>query len=727
MTKRLTSADYHRRDLSDLLRTPKAYLKQRVQFQAYYARRGDMYQVYYTPFHEADFVNFYIWDEGARLWQPEVYRSVYPLLYISRDEDQLLRRLNSLDKFMTIRIYGLVRSAYGGKPWIEVENFVISPGAKNYTDRALKHIGIGMLMANKGEHDLAQRRLKQALAENLPPAAETEVKRILGIVLFDLGQYEQAKRYMKEALGEEADPALRLRLGKTYLELAIRHGLPLEQLEDARDQLEDVVREDPGEIKALASLGLTYGYLAKIEQTAKLRRALFKLAARNCQDALRQKPTDDRSMRNLGLIYKIQGRVENKPRRIQDAIRQYEDAILIRPDSRLYHQELGLLYLEEKDYARAETEFRGILDLNPEDHEFYILRARARVARGNFDGAEKDCQIAIQIKENYRDAHKYYAEVLVRKGKSAEALREMDKVVDLNRDDPEGHLDRARFLRRQNEFEDAIKRLKKDILADASMASHHPEARYELARNYAEQKKPDFKRAITQMQQMIAARPDHLDARYHQAGNFLESGQFKKARVQLGIVKGKTPQNLPARLRLAIVYHESGSLSKAESEFQAVITGDKKNAEARYLLARVLIDDKPKESFNLAMEAYRLDGEDKKLDHPEYAGILAFAAHKTGKKLQVPLDRFFDQATRAQRHRHFAHYYKLVWLMDQKSPKLVLARKALAAARKALDERQQARPGRTRASAPIKTLRRDLESIEKRLRKHYKKLGRPYP
>lgn len=749
MTKQLTPADYHHRDLSDLLRTPKAYLTQRVQFQVYYARRGDMYQVYYTPFHEADYVNFYVWDEGARLWQPEVYRAVYPLLYISRDQDQLLRRLNSLDKFMTIRIYGLVKSAYGNKPWIKVEDFEISPGAKNYSDRALKHISIGMSMARKGEHDLAQRRLMQALNEDLPPAAETEVKRTAGIVLFELGRYEEAKRFMKEALGEEADPALRLKLGEAYLELAIRHGLPREQLVDARDQLEDVVREDPGEIKALASLGLAYGYLAKIEQATKARRELFKLAARNCQDALRQKPTDDRSMRNLGLIYKIQGRVENNPRRIQDAIRQYENAILIRPDSRLYHRELGLLYLEENDYARAETEFRGILDLNPEDHEFYILRARARVARGNIDGAEKDCQNAIQIKEDYREAHKFYAEVLARKKKFAAALEEMDKVVDLDRDDPEGHLDRARFLRRQNKFEDAIKRLKKDILADASMASHHPEARYELARIYFEQEQPDFTSAISQMQQMIAARPGHLDARYHQAGNFLETGQFKKARVQLEIVKDKTPQNLPARLRLGIVYHESGYPSKAESEFQAVIAGDEKNAEARYLLARVLIDDKPKESFDLALQALRLDGENQKLDHLEYTGLLAFAAHKARKPFRAGIDEFLDQvapalkavagggsyridvfldqAARAQTDRHFVHYYKFVWVMDQKSPKLLRAYQALAAARKALEVRQEARPGRTRASAPIKALRRNLESAEKRLRKHYKKLGQAYP
>jgi hypothetical protein len=157
----------------DLTNDVKFYLDRKVQFDAFYCRRGDFFRPFLTPFHQDNYVNFVTWPYGAKLWETEQRTGVMPFLYISRSSKKLVEDLDKLPTYQPIHVWGTVRAIAEGYPWIEVTHFKQIP-EKAYTVDVLRDFELGCRSLDAKDPVTAIKAFDSAVAKNPPPAGLRE-------------------------------------------------------------------------------------------------------------------------------------------------------------------------------------------------------------------------------------------------------------------------------------------------------------------------------------------------------------------------------------------------------------------------------------------------------------------------------------------------------------------------------------------------------------------------
>jgi tetratricopeptide (TPR) repeat protein len=103
------------------------------------------------------------------------------------------------------------------------------------------------------------------------------------------------------------------------------------------------------------------------------------------------------------------GRLANQEGNLQEALREIQKSLETTPDFAAAHAELGLLYLKQKEYEKAEHSLNRALALEPEDYQanlyLTMLYARTRDPRAEaqkraFEELKK--KRSEKVKEFYR-------------------------------------------------------------------------------------------------------------------------------------------------------------------------------------------------------------------------------------------------------------------------------------------------------------------------------------
>jgi Flp pilus assembly protein TadD/DNA-binding CsgD family transcriptional regulator len=124
----------------------------------------------------------------------------------------------------------------------------------------------------------------------------------------------------------------------------------------------------------------------------------YEAAQSALKDAVSERETSAPARYYLGSI----ARQEN---RIDDAVRELEQALRIKPDYPDALAELGQCRLLERDYAKAENLFRRALELDPESAEAHIHLGAALHQRGERAGAEAAFRRAAALAPDSFSAH----------------------------------------------------------------------------------------------------------------------------------------------------------------------------------------------------------------------------------------------------------------------------------------------------------------------------------
>jgi protein O-mannosyl-transferase len=117
------------------------------------------------------------------------------------------------------------------------------------------------------------------------------------------------------------------------------------------------------------------------------------MAEQHFEAAVRLIPELASAHYNLGVVLQMQNRAE-------DAARQYQLAISTAADPLVAaqaHNNLGIMYLQTNDFARAMTEFSAAIVLNPNEMNSYIGRGMIELQSWNLDGAIADFSRATEI------------------------------------------------------------------------------------------------------------------------------------------------------------------------------------------------------------------------------------------------------------------------------------------------------------------------------------------
>jgi len=170
----------------------------------------------------------------------------------------------------------------------------------------------------------------------------------------------------------------------------------LEEVDDKKELVENMNK-----------LGVIYEYVGRLDE-----------AEKEYREAIRINPDFAKARSNLGNLLADLGGYE-------EAEEKYREAIRIDPKLSKAHNNLGILLYNLKRYEEAEEEYREAIRINPDDAAAHnnlgvLLRDLER-----YEESEREYREAIRINPDYAEAHANLGILLSKIGKKEEAKDEL--------------------------------------------------------------------------------------------------------------------------------------------------------------------------------------------------------------------------------------------------------------------------------------------------------------
>jgi len=223
-------------------------------------------------------------------------------------------------------------------------------------------------------------------------------------------------------------------------------------------------------------------------------------AIRQYQEAIRLKPGYAHAHHNLGIALEKKGQLD-------EAIRQYQEAIRLKPDYAEAQYALGVVFLEKGQLDEAIPEFQGAIRLQPDYADAHNNLGLALGRKGQLDEAIRQLQEAIRLKPDYAQAHNNLGNALAMKGQLAAAISQFQAAVRLKPDYAEAHNNLGNALTMKVQLAAAISQFQAAIRLKPDYAQAHNNLGIALVG------KGQMDEAIRQFQEAVKIQPDFADAR----------------------------------------------------------------------------------------------------------------------------------------------------------------------------------------------------------------------
>ena len=143
------------------------------------------------------------------------------------------------------------------------------------------------------------------------------------------------------------------------------------------------------------------------------------------EDITKKSPNKPRVHNNLGAIYFSQGRME-------DALREFQLALMIKPDFAEAHNNLGSVYAAQGLMDKASREFQSALSFSPDYADAHYNLGKFYFASGQMNEAIREFQAAIELKPDHADSHNNLGAVYETLGRVDEAIREYQTALQID-------------------------------------------------------------------------------------------------------------------------------------------------------------------------------------------------------------------------------------------------------------------------------------------------------
>lgn len=177
------------------------------------------------------------------------------------------------------------------------------------------------------------------------------------------------------------------------------------------------------------------------------------------------------AMDYLGLCY---GSTNKDDRTL--AVSAFKKAIEINPLLLKPYLHLGAYLFNGKEYDEAETVYRDVLKIDPDNSEAYTALFGIIKETMGFDDAVESIKeeiTKIRDKNNLANAQYYMSAILYENGFTDQAKKEMETAIDLNPENPENYNQLGIFYYEERDFDKAITQFSKGIELNPKYAIAH--------------------------------------------------------------------------------------------------------------------------------------------------------------------------------------------------------------------------------------------------------------
>jgi len=192
-------------------------------------------------------------------------------------------------------------------------------------------------------------------------------------------------------------------------------------------------------------LGLVFDQLGELQD-----------AVRQYEEALRVSPDCASAQFNLATALGKLGKPE-------DAIRHYDEALRIRPDYAEAHVDLGVILLQQSRVQEAITHFEETLQIDPDCVEAHNGLGTALYQTSRREEAVEQYKQALRINPEFAEAHNNMGNVFLQEGKLNEAVEHYEQAVRIAPDYAEAHFNLGLALERLGRAPEAIEQYRQAL------------------------------------------------------------------------------------------------------------------------------------------------------------------------------------------------------------------------------------------------------------------------
>ncbi len=252
------------------------------------------------------------------------------------------------------------------------------------------------------------------------------------------------------------------------------------------------------------------------------------------EDVVKKSPYKIRGYIKLGNIHLLD-------RRLDEAIKEYQAALNLRPDSAEAHNNLALAYNQQGRLEEAIQEYKAAIKLKLEFPELHYRLALAYYQQGNLEEATKEYLTALNLKPDYAEAHNSLGNIYFKQNRLEEAIYEYTIALGLKTNYAEAHNNLGVAYAKQGHLEVATQEYKAAI----KIKPQFSEAYNNLGDIYFRQ--GQLEEAINEYTTAVRLRPNFVKAHYNLGSVYKLKGVNDEARRQFEIVLALQPDFVAAQ------------------------------------------------------------------------------------------------------------------------------------------------------------------------------------
>ena len=281
----------------------------------------------------------------------------------------------------------------------------------------------------------------------------------------------------------------------------------------------------------------------------------FRSEKARCIDTLEKNPTAWLAMNNLGVALASEGKPE-------EAVRQYENALRVRPGYAEAHNNMGVALAAQERYREAIVQYRAALKIWPTYAGAHNNLGTALASEGRVQDSIREFREALRITPDYAEAHRNLGIAMVLNGEVEGALRHFQEALRIRPGYAEAHNDLGMALASRGSFDEAIGHYQEALRRSPQDAKTRNNFGMALA------SRGKLQEAMEQYKEALRIQPDYADAHNNLGTALASQGKVQEAMEQYREALRIKPDSADAHNNLGTALASQGKMQEAMEQYR---------------------------------------------------------------------------------------------------------------------------------------------------------------
>lgn len=281
-------------------------------------------------------------------------------------------------------------------------------------------------------------------------------------------------------------------------------------------------------------------------------------AEREFEIAVRLKPDYLKAYYNLGVTY------EQNHRR-EDAIRTFQKTLTLQPDFVQARFNLGNDYAAQGRLPAAIQEYQTFLTRHPNHAMAHMNLGNVYVSQRRLDEAVQEYRVALTLQPNLAQAYYNLGMAYAEQGRLDDAIQAHTSAIKIQPDFAQAYYSLGNLYTTEKRLDDAVKAYRTAL----TLKPNYAEAHNDLGIAYLQQAR--YEEASQQFKATLNLQPNHLGAHNNLGVIDARNGRFDEAAIEFGTALKLNPTNVQVRTSLGMALLRQGKRLEAKKEFEKAL------------------------------------------------------------------------------------------------------------------------------------------------------------